>query len=123
MREVLLVAIGGGLGAVTRYLTGLVAARWLGAGFPWGTLAVNVAGCFAMGLVMTKLLNLESGLAASPGQALRWQLDFWQRGVAIGFLGGPIRSGSFRPDRQVQQWRISPAICSCRWPRCGPEWP
>jgi CrcB protein len=104
MRDVLLVAVGGSLGAVTRYLTGLAAARWLGTGFPWGTLAVNVAGCFAMGLVIAKLFHLESGLAGSPAPALRWQLDFWQRGVAIGFLGGLTTFSSFGADtiRQLQ---------------------
>lgn len=114
MRDVLLVAIGGGLGAVTRYLTGLAAARWLGAGFPWGTLVVNVAGCFAMGLVMAKLLNLESGLAGSPGPALRWQLDFWQRGVAIGFLGGLTTFSSFGADtiRQLQAGQTGPAMAN-----------
>lgn len=46
------VALGGALGALARYgLSGWVYDR-MGAGFPWGTLVVNVAGCLALGLVI-----------------------------------------------------------------------
>jgi fluoride exporter len=53
--SVLAVFIGGGLGSVLRYLTGIVAAERLGAftsaeGWPWGTFLVNVIGCLLMGL-------------------------------------------------------------------------
>ncbi|MDD2604311.1 MAG: fluoride efflux transporter CrcB [Desulfobacterales bacterium] len=49
--KVLLVMIGGGLGAVSRYGIGLLAARLWGSHFPWGTLAVNLLGCFFIGLL------------------------------------------------------------------------
>ena len=42
MNNLILVAVGGSLGAIARYGTGLWAARILGKGFPWGTLIVNV---------------------------------------------------------------------------------
>lgn len=48
---VLLVAAGGAFGSVLRYLVSLLAFAWLGAGFPWGTLAVNVMGSAAIGLI------------------------------------------------------------------------
>ena len=51
MKPVLLVALGGALGSVLRYLTGVVAARWLGLEFPWGTLIVNLVGSFLIGVV------------------------------------------------------------------------
>jgi CrcB protein len=51
MRPVLLVALGGALGSGLRYLTAVVAARWLGVEFPWGTLVVNLVGSFLIGLV------------------------------------------------------------------------
>ncbi len=51
MKSVLLVALGGGLGSAARYLVVLGVGRWLGTGFPWGTLAVNLLGCFLMGLL------------------------------------------------------------------------
>ena len=44
------VAIGGAIGAVMRYSVGVAAFRMLGAGFPWGTLCVNVVGSFLVGL-------------------------------------------------------------------------
>ena len=47
----LLVALGGAVGAVLRYWVSIAVQRSLGPEFPWGTLAVNVSGCFLMGLV------------------------------------------------------------------------
>src|SRR4029450_6328252 len=88
MREMMVVAAGGSLGALSRYATGLAAARLFGTGFPWGTLLVNVAGSFAMGLVMSVILDLESHTAESITPVIKDQLAFWHRGVAIGFLGG-----------------------------------
>ena len=60
MREILYVALGGALGACARYATGLAAALMFGKGFPWGTLIVNVAGCFAMGIVLEIMADLGS---------------------------------------------------------------
>jgi len=96
MREVLFVAAGGSLGAVARYGVGLAAAKLLGKGFPWGTLAVNVAGCFLMGLVMELLLDLESRGEITP--AIKLQMALWKQGVAIGFLGGLTTFSSFGAD-------------------------
>ena len=46
MSNLLLVMLGGAIGAGLRYDVGRVASRRLGAGFPWGTLTVNLpAGC------------------------------------------------------------------------------
>jgi len=47
----LLVMLGGSLGAASRYGVGLVTARLWGTGFPYGTLVVNMAGCFIIGLL------------------------------------------------------------------------
>ncbi len=49
--KVLLVMVGGGLGAASRYGVGLLTARFFGLHFPWGTLVVNFAGCFTIGLL------------------------------------------------------------------------
>ena len=48
--KVLLVLLGGSLGAVSRYGISLLANRLYGNSFPWGTLFVNLAGCFLIGL-------------------------------------------------------------------------
>jgi CrcB protein len=52
MTATLLVFLGGGIGAALRHGVNIAVARWLGAGFPWHTLAVNVVGSLAMGLIV-----------------------------------------------------------------------
>ena len=51
------IAIGGALGAVLRYLSVTAALRLLGPGFPYGTLFVNVAGSLIMGFAAAALLE------------------------------------------------------------------
>ena len=60
MMEILSVAVGGALGAVCRYLLGNFISRMSGSALPWGTFAINIIGCFCMGLLMT--LIVERGL-------------------------------------------------------------
>ena len=72
---ILQVALGGAIGAVLRYLTGIGLVRLFGhTAFPLGVLTVNVAGSFARGLY--------SGLAAHRG------LTHLSPFVATGILGG-----------------------------------
>ncbi|MCZ8102518.1 MAG: fluoride efflux transporter CrcB [Burkholderiales bacterium] len=52
MTATLLVFLGGGIGAALRHGVNVAVARWLGTGFPWHTLAVNVVGSLAMGLIV-----------------------------------------------------------------------
>jgi len=47
----LVVGMGGFLGASARYLLGGAIYRWLPATFPWATFAINVTGCFGIGLL------------------------------------------------------------------------
>lgn len=58
------VALGGAIGASGRYLTGVAAIRLMGPGFPWGTLAVNVLGSFAMGVLVVTLGHLSANRLA-----------------------------------------------------------
>ncbi|MFO8091170.1 MAG: fluoride efflux transporter CrcB [Desulfatiglandaceae bacterium] len=51
LKHILLVMLGGGLGAASRYTISLVSAKCWGVNFPWGTLVVNLAGCFLIGLL------------------------------------------------------------------------
>lgn len=74
LADVAAVAIGGGLGSVARYL--LSVAFPAGDGFPWAIFAVNVSGCFLLGLLMIYMLEVWP-----PRRFLR---PF----VAIGLLGG-----------------------------------
>jgi CrcB protein len=48
------VALGGAIGSVARFLTVTAAAR-IAPGWPWGTLAVNILGCFAIGVLFVLL--------------------------------------------------------------------
>jgi fluoride exporter len=77
MHKWLLVGLGGGLGAVARYwLSGLVQ-EWLrNASFPYGTLVVNVAGCFIIGALA--YLSEARGLLTAETRLL----------LITGFLGG-----------------------------------
>ncbi len=78
MTRFLLVAMGGAVGSVARYSLSLAAARVLpGAAWPWATLAVNVIGGLAMGL-LAGWLALRSGA----------NQDNIRLFAAVGLLGG-----------------------------------
>lgn len=83
-----LVFAGGGLGAVCRYfVTTHVGAR-LGTYFPWGTLVVNTAGSFLMGLILGMLLLLTERMGSGISESARLFLT-------VGFLGGLTTFSSF----------------------------
>lgn len=75
------VAIGGGVGALARYQLGRGMTHWLGpqmiTAFPWATLAVNVLGSLAMGLL--------AGWLARHGSSYGEQ---WRLLLGVGLLGG-----------------------------------
>ncbi len=50
MTKILLVMLGGSMGALSRYGVGLLAVKLFGSSFPFGTLIVNLVGCFLIGL-------------------------------------------------------------------------
>ena len=80
--DIALVAVGGAIGSTVRYLAGLAAAALLGAAFPYGTLAVNVTGSLAAGVV----LGLSDAAAITPSTRLF---------VLTGFLGGYTTFSAF----------------------------
>ena len=51
MLNIVLVAIGGAIGSVLRYLVSLVTLRQFGPAFPWGTFTVNLVGGLLIGMV------------------------------------------------------------------------
>jgi CrcB protein len=114
VRDMLLVAVGGSLGALARYATGLAAAKLLGKGFPWGTFAVNVAGCFIMGIVLEVMLDLEARPAETITPMLRLQMALWRQGVAIGFLGALTTFSTFGADtlRELESGRPLTALAN-----------
>jgi CrcB protein len=61
MFQIVLVALGGAVGSVLRYLVGLWSVRLAGPGFPWGTLTVNLVGSFAIGLLSEVIIRRFNG--------------------------------------------------------------
>jgi CrcB protein len=51
------IAVGGSMGAVSRYWMSTTAHQWLGVGFPYGTLAVNLLGSLVMGFLSILLVD------------------------------------------------------------------
>jgi CrcB protein len=76
------ICFAGALGTGARYLIALWAAQRLGSAFPYGTLIVNLAGCFAIAALMHAALML--GWPATTRAA-----------VTIGFIGGLTTYSSF----------------------------
>ncbi len=75
MLNVFLVALGGALGAVTRFLVGAAFARRFGVVWPYGTFFINVTGCFIIGVFLPVL-------ADRPGVH-----EAWKYLLPIGFVG------------------------------------
>jgi len=59
LTHVLIVFIGGGLGAALRHGVNRASLAWFGPGFPVGTLFVNIAGSLAMGLLIGMFAAME----------------------------------------------------------------
>ncbi len=87
MIHLLLVALGGAIGASLRHLAGLAALRLLGPGYPWGTLLVNVIGSLLMGLLIAWLTRRTGG----SSNEIRLFL-------ATGILGGFTTFSAFSLD-------------------------
>lgn len=83
MIQVLLIGFAGALGTLARYGVGVWAAKVLGAGFPYGTLIVNVVGCFLITLVAQTALVTT---LISPTIRLT---------LMTGFMGGLTTYSSF----------------------------
>jgi CrcB protein len=79
----LLVALGGGVGSLARYVAGAAVMSRFGGRFPLGTLAINVTGSFLIGLFMTLLTER---FAPHPN---------WRLLLVVGFLGGYTTFSSF----------------------------
>jgi len=73
MWHIFLVALGGALGALSRYGLSLFAARTLGPGFAWGTLSVNLLGCFLIGIA---LALIEGRGSFGPSERLLFMTGF-----------------------------------------------
>ncbi len=84
MNKLLLVAAGGAVGSVARYLVGVGALRVFGSGWPYGTFTVNVVGGFLMGCLASWLAH--RGAASS---------EPWRVLLGVGVMGGFTTFSSF----------------------------
>jgi CrcB protein len=82
MERFLWICAAGAAGTGTRYLIALWAAQRFGSSFPYGTLIVNLLGCFGIAAIMHAALTLSWSPAVRSA-------------VAIGFIGGLTTYSSF----------------------------
>ncbi|HIF6163586.1 TPA: fluoride efflux transporter CrcB [Vibrio parahaemolyticus] len=80
------IALGGAIGACSRYLVSEFCVLLFGRGFPYGTLTVNVVGSFIMGLL----------IAAFESEILT--TDPWRQVIGLGFLGALTTFSTFSMD-------------------------
>jgi CrcB protein len=85
MQAIVLVFLGAGAGGVLRHLINLLAARWLGTDFPFGTLIINVTGSLLMGLLVGWLAFKASENWSQPLRLF----------IATGVLGGYTTFSTF----------------------------
>ncbi|HYX70172.1 MAG TPA: fluoride efflux transporter CrcB [Terriglobales bacterium] len=83
MQAYLWISLGAVLGASLRFLVSRLAARFLGASFPFGTLFINITGSFLLGLF---LVWTTERVLADP----KWRLL-----IAIGFCGSYTTFSSY----------------------------
>jgi CrcB protein len=82
MERFIWICLAGAAGTGTRYLIAIWSAQRFGTLFPYGTLIVNVAGCFAIAAIMHAALTLS------------WSPTL-RSAITIGFLGGLTTYSSF----------------------------
>jgi len=84
MNQLIAIALGGASGSVLRFLVSSGVYQWLGRGFPYGTLAVNVIGSFLIGVLAEALIL----------QRITFVLEF-RAAILVGVLGGFTTFSSF----------------------------
>lgn len=93
MMNILFVLLGGSLGAVCRYGLGVAGTRLYGEAFPWGTLCVNLVGCFLVGFAFA--LGAERNML-SPSFRLFFVTGFL--GALTTFSAYALESANFTRD-------------------------
>ncbi|WP_284777549.1 fluoride efflux transporter CrcB [Agrobacterium sp. lyk4-40-TYG-31] len=89
MLNIALVAVGGAIGSVARYLVGVWGVKLAGPNFPWGTITVNVVGAFFIGLMVEMIARRFD--ASSEVRVF----------IVTGILGGFTTWSSFTLDAVV----------------------
>lgn len=93
------IAVAGAAGALARYSMSGLAHRYLGTGFPWGTLTVNLIGCLLLGLL------------AEMTRHIGWLSPEARTAIGIGFLGSFTTFSTFGVEtyRAIEQgdWGVA----------------
>lgn len=89
-KAILAVGIGGGIGAILRYVIGSVFVQRFGPGFPWGTFFINVTGSFLIGIIAQFALTRSFGVTPTV-----------RIFAATGILGGYTTFSTFSLDTIV----------------------
>ena len=101
MLDLVVVAIGGAIGSVSRYLIGNFIAKNYHGSFPVGTFTINILGCFLMGMFMSSLIQKE-------------MVDTtWRLFLGVGLLGGFTTFSSFalETDQLMRNGHAQTAFC------------
>jgi len=89
LKVLIFIAIGGAFGAILRFLSQIVVYESFGKTFPYGTLFVNVVGCFLMGLLSIFLVE-KFNLSAE-----------WHLAILVGVLGSFTTFSTFSMETLV----------------------
>ena len=84
LQNFLLVAVGGSMGAMTRYAISLASVQFWGDSFPWGTFLANSVGCLAMGFIV--------------GIGLQKDFEVWWLLIGVGVLGSLTTFSTFSAE-------------------------
>jgi CrcB protein len=101
MNQIFAVALGGSFGAVIRFLVSSGIYQWLGRGFPYGTLVVNVIGSFMLGLLTESLIQ----------QRITITLEY-RAAILVGFIGAFTTFSTFSLETfyLIEQGNLSRAL-------------
>lgn len=100
MNQIIAVALGGSFGAVVRFLMSSGIYQWLGRGFPYGTLVVNVIGSFMLGLLTESLMQQRITITFE-----------YRAAILVGFIGAFTTFSTFSLETfyLIEQGHLSKA--------------
>lgn len=101
MSQLLAIALGGSFGAALRFLVSSGIYQWLGRGFPYGTLVVNIIGSFLLGLLTEALIVQRISIAYD-----------YRAAILVGFIGAFTTFSTFSLETLylIEQGSLSKAL-------------
>jgi fluoride exporter len=101
MNQIIAVALGGSFGAVLRFFVSSGIYQWLGRGFPYGTLVVNIIGSFLLGLLTEALIV----------QKVTFAHDY-RAAILVGFIGAFTTFSTFSLETLylIEQGSLTKAV-------------